>query len=249
VDLFGVSVTRQVLGASVAAELSWRRDTPLLAQSFGFAVAPSPAAAPLLFPSGAPPRLVGNSYQARGDTLHAVANALAVTTGPRLLGVRVFDSASWALELTASRWLEVRENRDLFYGEGYGVCRDDPALAAAGLARTRRDGCATRGHVGVAAGFTPSWFRVAPGVDLLAPLSLSWTIHGNSPVTLGGNEASGTWSAGIAADVRNRYRLDLRYADYFGSQRVSGGVVTSANGQLALLEHRGNLTFTARATF
>jgi hypothetical protein len=243
IDLLGVSVARQILGASVGAELSYRRDTPLLAQSFGFAVAPNPGLAPLLFPSG-PPRLLGNSYQARGDTLHGLVNAVGIVPGGRLFG-----SASWAVELTASRWLEVRDNRDMFYGEGYGVCREDPALAAAGLARTWRDGCATRGHVAVGAGFTPTWFRVSSGVDLLLPLTASWTVWGNSPVTLGGNQDSGTFGVGIAADVRNRYRLDLRYVDFFGTTRADGGVITSANGQLALLEHRGNVTFTAKATF
>ena len=242
VDLLGASLAKQLLGASVGAELSFRHDTPLLAQSLGFAVAPAPPLEPLLFPNGAP-EILGNTYQARGDTLHAVLNAIGVLSLP------AFSTASWAVELTYSRWLDVRENRDMFYGEGFGVCRDDPDLAAQGLARTAADGCATRDHVAVGASFAPTWFRVLPGVDLLAPLSVSWTIRGNSPVTLGGNEGSGTYGAGVAADVRNRYRFDLRYVDFFGSTRDDGTVVTSANGQIALLRSRGSVTLTAKATF
>jgi hypothetical protein len=234
VDLVGVSLAKQVLGVSVGAEASFRRDTPLLAQSLGLAVPPAP--------SLATPALVGNSYQARGDTLHGVLNAVGVVAG-----VPGFDSASWAVELTYSRWLAVRDNADMFYGEGYGVCRADPALGPA--ARTRADGCATRDHVGVGAGLTPTWFRVLRGVDLLLPLTASWTIRGNSPVTLGGNEDSGTFSAGIAADVRSRYRFELRYVDFFGATRDDGTMVTSANGQIALLESRGSVTLTAKATF
>jgi hypothetical protein len=243
VDLAGVSVAKQLLGVSVGAEASYRIGGPLLAQSLGFAVAPAPPLEPLLFPGGAPD-LVGNSYQARGDTLHAVLNGVAV-----LAATPLFSTASVAVELTASRWMRVTENDDMFYGEGHGVCRDDPALAAAGLSRTRRDGCATRGHVGIGASFAPTWLRVLPGTDLLAPVTASWTIHGNSPVALGGNEDSGTWSAGVAADYRNRYRVDLRYVDFFGRTTQDDTMVTSTNGLLGLLENRGSVTLTAKATF
>lgn len=243
VDLVGASLAKQVLGTSLGAEVSYRLDAPLAAQSLGFAVAPSPPLASVLFPNGLP-RLLGNTYQARGDTLHAVLNAVGV-----LSGLRAFGSASWALELTYSRWMRVRENPDMFFGEGYGVCRAEPSLAQAGLAKTRDDGCATRDHVAVGAGFTPAWFRALPGVDLLLPLAGSWTVYGNSPVTLGGNQGSGTWAAGVAADVRGRYRIDLRYADYFGRTKDNGATVTSANGLPALLHSRGNVALTAKATF
>jgi hypothetical protein len=243
VDLVGVSAARQLLGVSLGAEASFRHDMPLLAQSPGFAVAPAPALAPVLFPSGAP-RLVGNTYQARGDTLHALVNAVGVVAG-----VPGFSSAAWALEVTYSRWLAVRENRDLFYAMGYGVCRGDPALAAQGLARDTGDGCATRDHVGLGAGLTPTWFQVLHGVDLLAPLSASWTVHGNSPVGFGGNEGSGTWGAGVAADVRARWRVDLRYVDFFGRLRSNANGSLSVNGLPAILQNRGSVTLTAKATF
>jgi hypothetical protein len=239
VDLVGMSLAKQVLGASVGLEASFRHDTPLVAQTLGFAQAPAPPLEAVLFPNGAP-RIVGNSYQARGDTVHGVLNAIGVFSTP------LFSTASWAVEVTYSRWLDVRENQDMFFAEGYGVCREDVALGA--NARTKQDGCATRDHVAVGAGFTPTWYRVFPGVDLLVPLAVSWTIRGNSPVTMGGNEGSGNYGAGIAADVRNRYRLELRYADYFGSTQYVG-TTPHANGQMALLESRGNVTFTAKATF
>ena len=243
VDLVGLSLAKNVFGTSLGVEVSFRHDQPLLAQSLGFAVAPAPPLLPVLFPHGAP-RLVGNSYQARGDTLHALANAVGV-----LSGIGLFDTASWALEITYSRWLTVRENEDMFFAVGHGVCRSDPALVAAGLAKGSSDGCATRDHVGLGAGFTPTWYQVFPRVDLLLPLSVSWTIEGNSPVMLGGNAGSGSYGAGIAADVANRFRFDLRYVDYFGRTKDNGTAVTSANGILGILRNRGNVTFTAKATF
>ena len=243
VDLFGVSFARQVLGASLGAEASFRHDTPLLAQSPAFAVAPAAPLQAVLFPNG-PPRLVGNSYQARGDTLHALVNAVGVVSG-----VPAFSSAAWAVEVTYSRWLELRDNPDMFYAVGHGVCRSDPALSAQGLARDTGDGCATRDHVAVGAGFTPTWFQAFSGVDLLAPLSVSWTIHGNSPVVFGGNEGSGTYGLGVAADVRSRYRFDLRYVDFFGRLRTNANGTLSSNGLPALLQSRGSVTLTGKATF
>ncbi len=243
IDIVGLSLSKNVLGVSIGAEASYRHDMPLLAQSLGFAAAPAPPLTPVLFPHGAP-ALVGNTYQARGDTVHGVLNAVGIVNGGR-----AFSTASWALELTYSRWLTVRDNPDMFFGLGYGVCRSDPALAAAGLQKGEADGCATRDHLGVGAGFTPTWFRPFSGVDVLLPLSVSWTVRGNSPVTLGGNEGSGTYGGGVALDVRNAWRVDLRYADFFGRTRDDGTRVTSANGQLALLKNRGSVTLTAKATF
>ena len=243
IQLVGVSLSKQLLGVSVGAEASWRHDMPLLAQSPAFAVAPAPPLAPVLFPDGAP-RLVGNSYQARGDTLHGLVNAVGVVPGGR-----AFSSAGWAVEVSASRWLTVKGNPDSFYGLGYGVCRGDPALASAGLARGRRDGCATRGHVGVGGGLTPTWFRVFTRTDLMVPLAVSWTIAGNSAVAMGGNERSGTWSAGVAAEVDGRYRVDLKYVDFFGTITTSGTTVTTANGMLGLLQNRAHVALTAKGAF
>jgi hypothetical protein len=248
VDLAGLSLAKQLAGISFAAEASYRRNTPFVAQMLGFAVprpAPAPPLDPVLFPHG-PPALDGNTYQARGDTVHALLNAVGIVSGGP-----AFPTASWALEVTYSRWLEVRSNPDMFFGLGYGVCRGDPALSATtpSLAKGKADGCATRDAVAVGGGFTPTWFRVASGVDLQLPLNASWTIRGNSPVTLGGNEGSGTYGAGIAADVRNRYRVELRYVDFFGRTVDDGTVVTSANGLLALLKSRGSVTLTAKATY
>ncbi len=251
IDLLGVSLAKQVLGASVGADPSYRHDTPLLAQTLGFAVVPSWVPDPaVLFPHGVP-RLIDNTYQARGDTFHGVLNAVGVES--RVPGV---STVAWAVEVTYSRWLTVRDNPDMFFAEGYGVCRGDPALDPYGFAKGRRDGCATRDAVGLGVALTPTWLRIFSGADLLLPMAVSWTISGNSPVSFGGNENSGTWGVGVALDVRNRYRFDLRYADYFGSVqegtlRIGQLVVpavTSANGVLALLQNRGNLTFTAKAT-
>jgi hypothetical protein len=243
VDLVGVSAAEQILGVSTALEASYRHDTPLAAQPLGLTVSPAPALASVLFPHGAP-QLVGNSYQARGDTMHVVANAIG-TVRPWW----GWSMATWNLETTYNRLLTVRANPDMYFGEGYGVCRADPALSAAGSAKTRADGCSTGSSVGLAGGFTPVWYQVFSGVDLFLPVTGSWTPWGNSPVTLGGNAGSGTYSAGVGADLRTRLRLDLKYIGFFGQTAGNGTVVTSSNGLLSLLKNRESVVLTAKTTF
>ncbi len=240
IDLAGLSFAKQVLGVSIGAEASYRHNTPLNAQSAGWVVPKPGQPVSVLFPHGQP-TLDGNTYQARGDTLHALVNAVGVVSG-----VPGFSSLSWAIEGTYSRWLTVSKNEDMFFAEGYGVCRADAAPAEA---KTWRDGCATRDAYGLSAGLTPTWYRVFTGTDLLLPMNVVWTVHGNSPVMMGGNQSSGTYGIGIAADVRNRWRFDLRYVDFFGLQSYSATMLTSANGLQALLKNRGSVTATAKATF
>lgn len=81
------------------------------------------------------------------------------------------------------------------------------------------DGCVTKQYVGLGASFTPTWFQVLPNVDLLAPVAVSSGVHGNSAAVLGGNRYAGNYSVGIAADVQQAYRIDLRYVDYFGQTK------------------------------
>ena len=243
VDLIGLSYARPIAGVSTAIEAAYRHNTPLAAQSLGLATPPSAAAAPLLFPNGLPKR-IGNSYQARGDTLHLVANALG-TLAPSPL----WSIASWNIEGTYSRLVTVRENQDMFFGMGSGVCRSSPQLSAAGLAKNKNDGCATENSAGVGASFTPTWYQVFDGVDLLMPLNGSLNFWGNSPVTLGGNAGSGTYSLGLGADIRTRLRLDVKYVGFYGNTLDNGKTVTSSNGLLALLKNRESVVFTAKTTF
>ena len=73
-------------------------------------------------------------------------------------------------------WLEVTQNEAVFKG-----------------ARTAYNGGynqidrVSRNYFGLAINFTPTWFQVFPGVDLLTPMSWSQGINGNAAVTAGGN--------------------------------------------------------------
>jgi hypothetical protein len=245
IDLIGASYSREIAGISTAVEANFRHNTPLLAQTLGFASAPSAALAPVLFPNGAP-QLIGNSYAARGNTFHALANALG-TLPPSFL----WSTVAWNVEATYSRLVSVTDNQDMYFGEGYGVCRTSAQLSAAGQAKTWRDGCATNNQAGVGASFTPTWYQVFQGVDLYLPLTGSANFWGNSPVTLGGNAGSGTYSAGVGADIRQRLRLDVKYIGFYGSiiADPTSGKLLDSNGLISLLRNRESVVFTAKATF
>jgi len=86
----GLSLSRNVAGLSVGADLVYRRNTAL-----------NSVAAPL-------------EEGARGNTLHAVVNAQAnLRQGP------LWDSAALNVELQLNRWLSVRSNGQLFKAAGF----------------------------------------------------------------------------------------------------------------------------------
>lgn len=245
IDLYGISLSKQIAGISFGAELSYRRNMPLAAQTLGRADGGA-----VLHPNGNP-TLIGNTYQARGNTIHAVVNALGVIADTGL-----FNSAVWSAEMIYARLDKVTANPDMYFGEGYGVC-DQSRQAALGAAyRDKWDQCATKDVFGLSLNFTPTWMQVFPGTDLSMPITFSKTLKGNAPVQLGGNEGNGNFSVGIAADVYSKYRFDLRYVGYFGETKRAAqplipgtNQITSANGLSTLLQDRGFLALTFKTTF
>ena len=103
--------------------------------------------------------------------------------------------------------------------------------------------------MGVSAGFSPTWTGVFNGVDLYLPLQGSAFFWGNSPVQLGGNAGSGTYSAGVGAEIRKKVRLDLKYVGFYGNTLDNGKALTSNNGLLSLLKNRESVVFLAKTSF
>lgn len=219
IDLFGLSLAKNVKGVSVGAEISKRRNTPLNSQVLG--VAP-----------GLPEQ--GETKGARGDTWHALVNAAGVI--PK---TAAFDSASWAAELQWSRWSKVRSGANLFNALGYAPCNN----------KDKWDGCVTKDYVGTSIAFTPTWFQVFPGVDLSAPVTYAIGLKGNSATVFGGNEKLGNYSIGLSADVRQKYRFDLKYIDYVGRYKDNGTAVTAQNGLTTFLKDRGFVSLTFKTSF
>jgi len=219
IKLYGASITKNVFGVSTSAEISYRENTPLYSQVLG--VAP-----------GLPER--GDTKGARGDTWHAVFNAIGTVAK-----TPVFDSASWIAELSASRWVNVRSGANLFNALGYAPCNG----------KDKWDGCVTKDYAGIGVGFTPNWYQVFPGVDLSAPVTYAIGVHGNAATTFGGNQGLGNYTIGVSADVQQKYRFDLKYIDFVGHYKDNGTAVTSTNGLTTFLKDRGFLSLTFKTTF
>lgn len=223
VKLLGVSLAKSVGGVSVGAELVYRQNTAL-ATYFGAADI------------------------ARGDTWHALVNALAY-----IGKTPVFDSATLMGELTYSRLGKIYSGSEANYnGVDYAHCKaGEPGYGS----YTTKDGCSTKDAWGLSLAFIPTWFQALPSVDLSMPVSYSVGLAGNSPVPAGGNKGSGAWSIGLGADYMAKYKFNLAYNAYFGDfgtntgflgTQAINGATNAGNGTL---KDRGWLSFTFKTSF
>jgi len=227
IDIFGLSLSKQVVGLSVGAELSYRQNMPLLSD----AVTVLPAALVSRQPGAIATTAVPESGTpgALGDTMHGLVNLVGVVGQTPL-----WDTASWATELTWMTWLDVTQNEAVFKGrKGYD------AIDAA-----------DKNYYGLAVNFTPTWFQVLPGMDLLAPLSWSQGISGNAAVLAGGNDGTGNFGIGLAADFYQKYRLDLKYVGFYGDYtKGPDGSAAVYNGVVAAIADRDFVALTFKMTF
>ncbi|HTT09879.1 MAG TPA: DUF1302 domain-containing protein [Burkholderiaceae bacterium] len=218
IDLYGVSFAKNIAGISLGSELSYRHNTPLNSQVLGIAPGlPAP----------------GDTKGPRGDTYHGLLNGIG-----QIAKTPVFDSATYAVELTWSQWAKVTSGQNLFYAEGFAPCNG----------RDKWDGCTTKNYWGLGASFSPTWYQVWPGVDLSAPITWSQGISGNAATVFGGNQGSGNYTFGVGADIVQKYRVDLKYIDFLGRYRDNGTAVTTQNGFNTLLKDRGFISLTLKAT-
>ena len=223
IDLWGVSLAKNIAGVSVGAELSYRHNTPLNSQVLGAGT-----------PTGTGVPAQGETPGPRGDTYHGLLNGVGIV--PK---TPVFDTANWAVELTWARWASVNSGAALFNALGYAPC----------AGRTKWDGCTTRDYFGLGSAFTPTWFQVFPGVDLSAPLTFAIGLYGNAPTVFGGNQANGNYTLGVSANIFQKYLIDLKYIDWIGRYKDNGTAVTSVNGLTTYLTDRGFISLTLKTTF
>jgi hypothetical protein len=227
IHFYGVTLAKNIGGVSVGAEVSYRQNMPL--QSIPIPVLPAPlvsstqgAVATTAVPTRGTPGPLG-------DTYHALVNAVGIL--PR---TPLFNTATIQAEMTWMHWARVTQNPGAFKG--------DPSYTA--IDRVSRD------SLGLAVNFTPTWFQVWPGVDVSGPITWAQGLNGNAAVQFGGNEGSGNWSAGLAADIYQRYKVSLAYNGAFGNYTVgANGAMNVSNGSFASLSDRGWWSLTFKTTF
>jgi hypothetical protein len=239
IHIYGITLAKEIAGISWAGEFSYRQNMPLVS----IPVQVLPAALLSRFPGSIALTSVPSKGTpgALGDTYHGLINGVNIFPKTAL-----FDTATLSGELTWMQWSRVTQNEAAFKGSSNYLNPDGSTPIDK----------PTKNFFGLAFNFTPTWFQALPGVDLSAPMTWSQGISGNSAVLLGGNKDAGSWSAGIAADVYQKYKFQLSYNGYFGNYSTNpstatpaGGVMGIPNGTFAALSDRGWVSFTFKTTF
>ena len=233
IHIAGVTLSKEFAGVSFGAELSYRQNMPLLSDPVVVLPAPLVPTTPGSIATTAVP--AEGTPGALGKTMHGIVNAFNVFPKTPL-----FDTATLLAEATWMQVLSVTQNEAVYRGRSSYTAIDK----------------VSKNYFGLGVNFTPTWFQVFPGVDLLAPLSWSGGLSGNAGVTFGGNEGAGNYSVGVAADIYQKYRIDLKYTGYYGNFSTTptrltpqGGVLGVANGVNASLSDRGWVSLTLKTTF
>lgn len=223
-QLLGVSFSKNISSVSFGSEFSYRKNTAL---NSSITVLPANKVEP--------------SYEevegARGNTFHAVANAIYL-----LPQTALFAGGTLAAEVNYSHLISVTSNASRFLGVGYAC----PA------GRGVYDGCATKNAWGTNVSVSPSWPQAFPGWDLSMPTSVAYQIKGNGAALGGGNEGGLTWALGIAGTLYSRYDFALRYVDAHGLYTVNGANIvatTNGNSPNGVQNDHGWLSFTFKTTF
>ena len=200
-QLLGLSLATTLGGVSVGAELSYRKNTALNSTQ-ATVVAPA-----LLDFAG--------TEGARGDTWHALVNGLYVLPHSPL-----WDTGTVQAELVYSRLQRVTSRPEVFNAVGYAC------PAGQGVDQ----GCSTRSVWLAQVGLEPQWLQAFPGIDLSAPISLAYGLHGNGATLAGGNEGAATWSIGAKLQARANYTMTLSYnGSHARMQSVNGQATGSGN--------------------
>jgi hypothetical protein len=260
IDIYGISLSKEIAGISVGSDLNIRHNMPLasipaivsstsstgLGNGFGL-LPPRSAGTGVIYDVPGD----GDGLSATGDTLHWTLNGL-MTIGDTPL----FDAATLLGELYYSNLLELDGNNEALY-KGKSTYR--------GIDKPTRD------NWGIGVNFTPTWYQVVPGVDLSMPVSVNLGLDGISPVQGGGAEDTGNYSVGLSAAIYNQYFVDLKYVDAFGEAKAChdgqtdgstpnafdgeqdytcyGGGYSSFSGGGSTTEDRGAVYLTLKTTF
>ena len=229
IHIYGLSLSKNVAGVSVGAEVSYRQNMPLASDPV--TALPANLVNPALgqIATTAVPTN-GDTPAALGNTWHGLVNGIATMPSTPL-----FDTATLTSELSWQYLANVTQNEAVYKGRAsyVGIDRSTPAFW------------------GLAVNFTPTWFQVLPSVDLTMPITWAQGISGTAATPFGGNHGTGNWSVGLGATIQQKYLINLSYIGYYGnySTAAATGAATAFNGTSAALSDRGWVSLTLKTTF
>jgi hypothetical protein len=221
IDLFGISLAKEIAGMSVGVDIVLRQDTGL-APEFGatlqqFTGVPAFATAATGIESFDYDGFDSDNYNggAIGDTWHVNINGLGLLNGD--LGL--WDGGRFLVEATFSMLKDCTDNCQYLDAR---VSEDRVVSQIFGL-------------------FQPTWYQVRPGWDMSIPMVVNYTIDGEkSPISFGGDEEGGSASIGVNVDINQLWLISTAY-------NVRFGPVTAGIG--GLLKDRDNISLTVKRTW
>ncbi len=262
-ELLGVSLGKNLGSVNTGFEFSYRRNSALNTVS-GFLTGSaaytgndylfSPAAIhDNTIPLGQTPTY-SQVEGARGNTYHAVANAIWLLTKTAL-----WETGSIQGELSYQRLDKVTKNPNLYYSVD-NACKGGyiPIAFIAAGSRDAGNGCSTKDSLALSLGFTPKWMEAMGSLDLSMPTYLSYGLMGNSPTLGGSNRGAYTYSIGLTAVYRTLYEFGLAYndshTDYTSAVNARNGVGSVVDAldprtPLAVQNNHGWLSFHFKTSF
>jgi hypothetical protein len=217
-ELYGFSISKNLATVSVAAELSYRKDSALNSNTSVVSLGQVAS--------------YSQAEGARGDTWHALVNAIYLL--PR---TALWEGGTLQGEISYNNLAKITENEGRFNSKGHGC---DTSVWSGQ--------CADNHSLGMQVGFTPEWPQLFPGWDVSLPTSLAYGIDGNSPTLGGTNEGQYSYSVGVTGKWKNLHNFTVRWADAHYDYKHVGAAIVS-NGQNAVQNDHGWLSFTYKATF
>ncbi|MFK8050039.1 MAG: DUF1302 domain-containing protein [Halioglobus sp.] len=223
IDLFAVSLAKEIAGISMGLDLVYRKNTGL---------APGLSASLQRFYNS--PDLFTETIEAALG-LDAIEGDFFAYDSSDYLGP-VGDTWSLVVNglgfLSDNGWWEGGS----YVVEGTFSMLDDCTESCELLDPVVEEGRIVSSIAGV---FKPTWFQVLPGWDMSMPISVSYTIHGKSPFTFGGDEGRGNGSVGLEFNINEVWNFQAKYNVFFGP-------VTAGIG--GLLKDRDNISLTLKYT-
>ena len=226
IHIFGVTLSKNIAGVSVGAELSYRAEHAAAERS-GAGAAGGVRAARARARSRRPPCPTQRHAGRAGRHVARRAQRRQHLPARR----RCSTPRRWRASSPGCSGRRSRRTR-----------RCSRAAAA-----TRRSTRSSKNFFGLAINFTPTWFQVLPGRRPARAGHLDARASPATPRSLfGGNEGGGNYSVGVAADIYQKYRVDLKYSGYYGDYSTNPTAATPAGGVHGRAQRRQRVAVRSR---